>query len=456
MVEDAALAHYGPSKVIRVYVVTNALFTLAASLIWAINTLFLIRAGGMSLALVFVINASFTASQMVCEVPTGVIADTLGRKLSFLLSIGILVVSTLIYVLSAQMHWGFWGFVVGSVLLGLGFTFQTGAVDAWMVDALDATGYDGPKERVFALNAEVSGTVLVVGPLLGGVLGGVSLLLPYYLRAAALLGAFVAVAVMMREVGFTPRALTLRTFWTETRTIATAGTLFGWRSRTVRPLLWISGLQGVFWMYGFYSLSPWLLELIGKDYVWLTGAVFSVFSLAGIAGNMLVRRRLRLRADKPDRDPARFLAAIAAVVAALIGAAGLFGVFAARMPGGLASFAVVAGLWVVLGFVGGVSGPIASAYINAHIPSAQRATVLSLSSLFGDAGGVAGQPALGYSAQAFGIAPTWVVSGLLMAGVTPLYLMSGRAVAREALAAEASRNGGPAVDGEGQSRSAIS
>ncbi len=125
---DGVPAHYGPQRIIRVYVATNALFTLSASLIWAVNTLFLLRAGGMSFALVFVINAVYTASQMLFEVPTGVIADTMGRKLSFLLSIGILVLSTLVYVLSAQLHWGFWGFVVGSVLIGLGFTFQTGAV----------------------------------------------------------------------------------------------------------------------------------------------------------------------------------------------------------------------------------------------------------------------------------------------------------------------------------------
>lgn len=126
----------------------------------------------MSLALTFVINTGFTASQMVCEVPTGVIADTLGRKTSFLLSIG--------------------------VLLGLGFTFQTGAVDAWMVDALDATGYDGPKESVFALNAEVSGVVLVVGPLVGcaGLLGVLSE------RTAAGFGPFFAVAALWVGMGF--------------------------------------------------------------------------------------------------------------------------------------------------------------------------------------------------------------------------------------------------------------
>lgn len=428
---DSSTASYGPERVVRVYVLTNCLFTLAASLIWAINTLFLIRAGGMTLALVFVINAAFTASQMLCEVPTGVIADTLGRRTSFLLSIGILIVSTLVYVLSAQLHWGFWGFIVGSVLIGLGFTFQTGAVDAWMVDALDATGFTGTKESVFALNAAATGVVLVIGPLLGGVLGGVSLLVPYYLRAAALVIAFVAVAVLMQEVGFTPRRLTLRTFWSETRAIGSAGVRSGWRSRTIRPLLWVSCVQGVFMMYGFYSMSPWLLQLIGKDYVWLTGAVFSVFSLAGIAGNMTVRKGLSERVIGRWSNPTRFLAVCGVASAVLVGCAGLYGIYAARTSAGLGPFLVIAGLWVVSGFVSGVSMPVHAGYINAHIPSAERATVLSLSSLFGDAGGVGGQPALGYLAQGFGIAPTWVISGLLMLGVGPLYLASGRAAERE-------------------------
>ena len=230
----------------------------------------------------------------------------------------------------------------------------------------------------------------------------------------------------MREVGFTPRALSLKTFGAETRTIAEAGVTFGWRSRTVRPLLWISALQGLFMMYGFYSLSPWLLQLIGRDYVWLTGAVFSVFSVASIMGNMAVRRGLVGRGDGSHGDSAKLLGTLGAVTAALIGAAGVAGRVAARGAAGFVPFSVVAALWVGVGFVMGMAGPVGSAYVNAHIPSAQRATVLSLSSLFGDAGGVAGQPTLGYAAQGAGIAPTWVVGAIVMAGVAPLYRASAR------------------------------
>jgi len=421
-------------RVIATYVTTGALFTLSTSLIWSINTLFLLSAG-LSLPMVFVVNASYTAAQMFCQVPTGVIADALGRKVSFLLSVAILLVSTLIYVLSAQLHWGISGFVLGSVLIGLGFTFQMGAVDAWMVDALSACVLEKPKEevlsRVFALSGAVSGATLVVGPLLGGLLGQVSLYLPYYLRAGSLGLTFVAVAVMMREIGFEPRPLSIKTFGPETRALAMSGVQHAWGNPVVRPLLWVSLAQGVFFAYGFYSLSPYLLQLIGANYVWLTGAVFSAYALAGVVGNLSIRWGLMRRRDGSARSAPTTLAVLGLSMAMIVAFIGVAGVVAPRAMGvGLGAFAIVAGLWVAGGFVSGVAGPVGAAYLNEHIPSAQRATVLSINSVFGDAGGVVGQPAFGYAAQAFGIATTWVVGGVILLVVEPLYRSSARAEAR--------------------------
>lgn len=433
--ETDAVAHngYTATRVVRTYVVTNALFTLSTSLIWSVNTLFLLQAG-VSLPMVFVVNATFTAAQMVFEVPTGVVADTLGRKVSFMLGIATLAVSTVVYVLSAQMGWGVPGFIVGSVLIGLGFTFQTGAVDAWMVDAYTSvTGArmgDDALSRVFALSGGVSGAVLVVGPLAGGLLGQVSLYLPYYVRAVALVATFVVVAVMMREVGFERRALTVGSFASETRAIADAGIRYGWRSRVVRPLLWVSLVQGLFFAYGFYALSPYLLQLVGKDLVWLTGVVFSAFSLASILGNLSIRWGIMRRRDGSARSAPATLAVVAVVVALLIAGIGVAGL-GSRGGVSLVGFIAVAALWTLVGYFFGLSGPVASGYINQHIPSEQRATVLSVSALFGDAGAVVGQPALGYAAQATSIAATWIVGGVVMLAAAPLYRASARAARRE-------------------------
>ena len=67
-------------RIARAYYVIAGVYTLSASLIWGINTLFLLHAG-LSLLQVFLMNALFTGSMAVFEVPTGIVADTKGRRL---------------------------------------------------------------------------------------------------------------------------------------------------------------------------------------------------------------------------------------------------------------------------------------------------------------------------------------------------------------------------------------
>src|SRR5439155_9421463 len=117
----------------RIYLLLVLLQTLAESLIWGINTLFLLDAG-MTNTEAFAANAFFTAGMVIFEVPTGVVADTVGRRASYLLGTVTLAASTLLYVLLWRIHAPFWQWAVVSMLIGLGFTFFSGAVEAWLVD----------------------------------------------------------------------------------------------------------------------------------------------------------------------------------------------------------------------------------------------------------------------------------------------------------------------------------
>ncbi|MFQ5516829.1 MAG: MFS transporter, partial [Acidimicrobiia bacterium] len=77
----------------RDYYLIAALYTLSASIIWGVNTLFLLDAG-LDFFEVFIANAAFTAGMVLFEIPTGVVADTLGRRVSFLFSAATLAGST--------------------------------------------------------------------------------------------------------------------------------------------------------------------------------------------------------------------------------------------------------------------------------------------------------------------------------------------------------------------------
>ena len=113
--------------------------------------------------------------------------------------------STLLYLLMWQIEAPLWGWAIASVVIGLGFTFFSGATEAWLVDALDATGYTGPLESVFARGQVVAGVAVLVGSVGGGFIAQVTNLgVPYLLRAA-LLGVTVLVALWrMHDLGFSP------------------------------------------------------------------------------------------------------------------------------------------------------------------------------------------------------------------------------------------------------------
>jgi MFS family permease len=118
-----------PDRVQRTYLVLLLLQTLAASLIWGINTLFLLDAG-LSITEAFVANAAFTAGMVIFEVPTGVIADTFGRRTSFILGAATLLVTTAAYLGLWYVQAGIGWWILVSALIGLGFTFFSGATGA--------------------------------------------------------------------------------------------------------------------------------------------------------------------------------------------------------------------------------------------------------------------------------------------------------------------------------------
>src|SRR5262247_1639055 len=99
------------SRILRTYVVLTSLSTLASSFIWGINTLFLLDAG-LSVTQAFAANAFFTAGEVLFEVPTGVVADTLGRRASYLFGSATLFVSTLLYLLLWRLHGPFWAWAL--------------------------------------------------------------------------------------------------------------------------------------------------------------------------------------------------------------------------------------------------------------------------------------------------------------------------------------------------------
>src|SRR6185295_11029941 len=109
--QHPAMSSNGAKQVQRTYLLLTLLSTLSASFIWGINTLFLLDAG-LSNTEAFAANAFFTGGMMLFEIPTGVVADTWGRRVSYLLGTVTLAGATALYWALWQMSAPFWGWAL--------------------------------------------------------------------------------------------------------------------------------------------------------------------------------------------------------------------------------------------------------------------------------------------------------------------------------------------------------
>jgi MFS family permease len=393
-----------PKRVIRGYLVITALFTLSASLIWGINTLFLLHAG-LSIFEVFVANAAFTAAMALFEIPTGVVADTLGRRISFLLSEATLAVGTLAYVGVAVIHGGLLLFCLAGVILGLGYTFYSGAVEAWAVDALRATGYQSELDNLFARASIVASIAMITGTILGGVLGQLDLSLPYLARAALVRLAFAVGFGIMHDIGFTPRAMHMRGVVGEMRKVGKAGMTYGWRKPAVRLLVIESFVSMGFFSWAWYAWQPYFLKLYGRNAIWLSGLIASLFALAGIAGNVLVGRLVK----RTRRRTTILLGATAVTTATMVA------------TGAVRNFWITVPIFLLGAVAMGVMGPVRQTYLHNSIPSSERATLVSFDSLVGSLGSVGGQTGLGFLSQERSIPAGFVIGGLAQILILPIF-----------------------------------
>jgi MFS family permease len=372
-------------------------------LIWGVNTLFLLGAG-LSFFEVFVANAAFSAGMVLFEVPTGVVADTLGRRVSFLLSLVVLSVTTLLYVALAEVGAGVVAFSVVSVAMGLGFTFYSGAMEAWLVDALAVTGFTGALDSVFARGQQITGLAMLVGTVGGGLLGQIDLSIPYVVRAVLLAAVFGVAYVVMHDLGFQPRRVTVAELPGEVAQNARAGVAYGWAQRPLRLLMLASCVQLGFFTWAFYAAQPYLLDLLSSDAVWVAGLVTAGIALSTIAGNQLVEVLSRRCGRRTTL---------------LLGAAAVQ-TFAAVALGLVSSFWLALPALLLITAASGVTSPVRQAYLHQVVPSEQRATVVSFDSMISNTGGIGGQLGLGALGESRSIGSAFVAGGLATALALPL------------------------------------
>lgn len=388
----------------RVYLLLTLFQTLAASLIFGINTLFLLDAG-LSNTGAFVANAAFTAGMVIFEIPTGVVADTVGRRASFLWGTVTLGITTTLYLALWSAEGPLWMWVIVSALIGLGFTFFSGATEAWLVDALAATGGGDQLEDIFGRGSVVGGIAMLVGSVGGGVIAQFGLGIPYIVRSALLVVTFLMAWRFMHDVGFEPAPG--GNFRQEMRDITRASLHHGLKNPPVRNLMLAAPFSFGVGIWAFYAFQPHLLNLYGDpNATWIAGTAAAVFAGARIVGGLVAVKASHFI----DRRSTGLL------------------ITTVTQAGALAVVGLTTSFWVALialvltSVMMAAVMPIRQTLINSLIPSEQRATVLSFDGLMGSTGGVVFQPALGRAADAWSYGTAYLLGGAIQLLAVPFAL----------------------------------
>jgi len=381
-------------RIRTIYVVLGQFVWLPTSLIVGVNTLFLLD-GGLDNVEAFAANAIYTLGLVLFEIPTGMVADTWGRRTSYVLGAAIQLIANLMYFWMWHIKGPFWGWAIASLLLGFGYTFFSGSLEAWLVDALKHVGYDGPLEPIFARNQIFTGLAMLVGTVCGGFLAQTtSLGMPYVVRAGLQLASIAAALALMKDIGFAPE----RTGggFAQVKSLASAGWTYGLKNRPVRWVLLAAPFYLGTGIYGFYAAQPYLLDLFGdQQAIGIAGIAAAGIAGTQIAGGLAVPHIRRLFGRRTH----------VLIASAVLTSASLI------LIGLIQEFAVVVALLLVWAVAFAATTPVRQAYINELIPSRERATVLSFDSMVTSTGGVAFQPLLGRVADHAGYAVSYIVSG---------------------------------------------
>lgn len=388
------------NPVSTIYLVFSGLSSFAIACFFATYAPFLVEQG-MNLWQINVINAFFMLFIILVEMPTGSFADRFGRHHSITISCFLLTISFLVYYFSKS----FWLFVLAEIIGAIGHTFVSGAAEAWLVDSLKQRGEFSLKEKVFRQEAVSKAIGIMSGCLFGSWLGNFDLSWPWLATAFFMFLAGIFSLVFIKENYI--RDNTLKANGGLNAEI-TAAWHYGLRNK---DLVYVMSFGAVVAASVQALNMQWTLVFkesyhFNSSYL---GYLFVFMSLAVAAGSKLSKyfkswfKNERLRLIIPQ-----LLTALAIVITSQVS-----GVY------------LVTGFFLMHELGRGLFAPIKQNYVNNLIVSAQRATLLSLESMFTKLGCLVGLIISGLIANSFGINNTWLGSGVfLLIGVIIFFLMA--------------------------------
>jgi DHA3 family tetracycline resistance protein-like MFS transporter len=347
-------------------------------------------------------------SIFVFEIPTGVVADAFSRRLSIIIGYVVMGIGTLVEgffpaflpILLAQVIWAF------------GYTFTSGATQAWISDEIG----EGPANQLFMRATRIGLIASLLGMGLAIFIGANNVALPIRFGALGVFAIGLALIFIMPETGFKPASKEDRNNWQHMWHTFNEGL----RSVRARPRL--ITILGVGLFYGLYSEGfdrLWVKHLIDhfEIPVIFGNNQVAFFAVLRIAGSILTIFAIRFVEKRVDSGSPLAIGRAMLIVTGVIGLA-MIGFAISPL------LSLTLGLYLVIKVLRDVHDPLNSAWVNQKLDPETRATVHSMVGQVDAIGQVAGGPGVGLIARFFSVGAAIATSGLLL---MPAMFLVGRA-----------------------------
>ncbi len=384
------------------------------SMIFAASSIYQVTEAGLSPLQLVLVGTILEASIFLFEVPTGIVADIYSRRMSiiigyFLIGLGFILEGSIpqfIPILIAQVLWG------------VGYTFTSGATQAWITDEIG----EAAANRAFLRSNQIGQSAALLGIGAGALLGSLRISLPIQLGGLLLLFVGILLILIMPETGFNPTPRGERNSWQNMVHTFRGGLGMLKKRPALVDILFIGLFYGLY-SEGFDRLwTKLILDSFSfpvwfnfEPVVWLS-AMRAVGMLLSIAASEFALRRVNTISHT---SVARSLLSITVVLIA-----GLFGFALAPQLGW-----VVVAYWVIY-IARNVIGPLYTALVNQSLNSQIRATVLSMGSQVDAVGQIVGGPIVGIVGNLLSVQAAIILSSITLTPILPLFL---RTIRRESV-----------------------
>ncbi|MHB0874930.1 MAG: MFS transporter [Anaerolineae bacterium] len=389
----------------RIYLLICGAAALLESAAYSMATIYYVQMAHLSPLQLVLVGTAVEATYFLFEVPTGVVADTYSRRLSVIVGFAIVGLA----VAAEGMLPVFAAIVVAEAVRGVGETFLSGALEAWIADEIGAEAAG----RAYLRGSQVGQVCSFAGIGAAVAMAGVGLGVPLTVSGLAMVLFAAVLVAAMPEQGFHPAPRDERQSWA-----AMAATMRrGLAATRARPrLLSILGIGLVFGAFseGFDRLSEahFLLDIGFPAWANLTPVVWlGILSAGAMLISLPITELARRRVDTASHEAVtRALFAInAGLSLAVIGFA-----LAGQFVLALAAFWTASALRHV-------QDPLYTAWLNQNVDSDVRATVISMGGQANALGQIAGGPGIGALGSARGLRAALSASGAILAPALVLY-----------------------------------